>query len=126
MNQIMEVRHRWSATTRTLTPHNQPGATVPFIKGPISLEWMGQAARLPGKTLHVALALQYMAGLTNSLTVKLTAKTLGVFGVARDAKGDAIARLRNAGLISVDQSPGRAPSITLLHAEVVRGANRDG
>lgn len=125
MKQITEVRHRWSAYTQTFTPYHPMVAKALFIKGPISLPWIGQAARLPGKTLHVALALQYMAGLTNSRTVKLTAKTLTVFGVSRDAKSEALARLRHAGLISVNQSPGRAPFVTLLGAEVTMGGCRD-
>ena len=126
MKHITEVRHRWSTTTQAFTPHNLTFATTPFIKGPISLAWVGQAACLPGKTLHVALALQYLAGLTNSRTVKLTAKTLAVFGVGRDAKAEALSRLRQAGLISVQHSPGQAPSITLLSAEVTKGGSRDG
>jgi hypothetical protein len=78
------------------------------------LDWIGRAACLPGKTLHVALALQYLAGLQKTHTVKLGAKALAVLGVARDAKYDALDRLQEAGLITVVRTRGRAPVVTML------------
>jgi len=124
---INEVRLAWSSTKQAFEPSKPSNSTVRFIKGPIPLEWIGAAARLPGKTLHVALALQYLAGLTKSKTVKLTARTLDIVGVARDAKAEALARLQLAGLISVEQTPGRAPSVTLLSVRegAVKGGRHD-
>lgn len=84
-----------------------------FIKGPLPLDWMQRAARLPGKALQVALALWYLAGLQKSQTVKLASKPLEAMGVSRDAKYDALARLAAAGLVAVDQRPGQAPIVTL-------------
>lgn len=85
-----------------------------FIKGPLPLTWMAKAAQLPGKTLQVALALWYLSGLQKTDSVKLTAKTSSLFGLSRDAKYDAIARLEAAGLIEVLRSPGRSPVVTIL------------
>jgi hypothetical protein len=69
---------------------------------------------MPGKTLQVGLTLWYLAGLQKSRTVKLAAKHLTGMGVSRDAKYVALERLLTAGLISVEQSPGSAPTVTLL------------
>lgn len=84
-----------------------------FIKGPLPLGWMTQAAQMPGRTLQVALALWYLAGLQKSDSVSLASKTASQFGISRDAKTDALVRLENAGLVDVAQSPGRAPVVTL-------------
>ncbi|WJJ94712.1 hypothetical protein [Neopusillimonas aromaticivorans] len=113
--QITEIVHRWSphhgqhvAGARTAT--RTPG----FIKGPLPLDWMRQAAALPGKALHVGLCLWYLAGLTQSKRVRLTSKTTQAMGVSRDAKGEALKRLAQAGLVRVEQRPGCAPEVTLL------------
>ncbi|MGB3291102.1 MAG: hypothetical protein WBA83_17675 [Burkholderiaceae bacterium] len=115
---ITERRLHWSPTRQEFSAREDKGQhrSRRFIKGPIPLDWISEAACLPGKTLHVALALQYLAGLTKSNTIKLPAKTLDVMGVARNAKADALVRLQRAGLIAVRQLPGRAPVVTLLVA----------
>jgi len=110
-----ERRLVWNPATQEYMPA-MPAAGVKragFIKGPLPLDWMQHAARLPGKTLQVALALWYLAGLQKSHTVKLASKPLETMGVSRDAKYDALARLVSAGLVAVDQKPGQAPIVTL-------------
>lgn len=110
-----ERRHVWNQATQQFVPVVPATGVRPagFIKGPLPLDWMQRAARLPGKTLQVALALWYLAGLQKSLTVKLSSKPLDAMGVSRDAKYDALARLVAAGLVAVDQKPGQAPIVTL-------------
>ena len=105
----------WNPATQEYMPAAPVAGIKPagFIKGPLPLDWMQQAARLPGKTLQVALALWYLAGLQKSQTVKLASKPLEAMGVSRDAKYDALARLVRAGLVAVDQKPGQAPIVTL-------------
>ncbi|CAM8668253.1 hypothetical protein MCEMIEM13_02455 [Comamonadaceae bacterium] len=85
-----------------------------FLKGPIPLDWLQQAGVLPGKALHLGVALWFRAGLAGSMTVKLANTDLAAMGVARDAKYEGLQRLKAAGLISVEQQPGRAPTVTLL------------
>lgn len=85
-----------------------------FIKGPLPLSWMTQAAQMPGKTLQVALALWYLCGLQKTDNVMLTSKAAERFGVSRDAKYEAIDRLVKAGLVTVQHAPGKAPVITLV------------
>lgn len=113
---------------RKLTWDRESGAFVPadagegdrkpggFIKGPLPLAWMQAAARMPGKTLQVALALWYLAGLKKTTTVRLASKPLSEMGVSRDAKYDALARLEQLGLVAVEQQRGQAPLVTLLTA----------
>jgi hypothetical protein len=105
----------WSPATQQFRPAVPTAGTktVGFIKGPLPLDWMQRAARLPGKTLQVGLTLWYLAGLQKSQTVKLASKQLESMGVSRDAKYDALARLVASGLVTVNQKPGRAPIVTL-------------
>lgn len=91
-------------------------AQAGFIKGPLPLDWMQAAARMPGRTLQVALVLWYLAGLKKSDAVRLSSEHLDAVGVSRDAKYDALQRLSAAGLVTIDQRPGRAPVVTLVRA----------
>ena len=84
-----------------------------FIKGPIPLPWITKAACLPGKTLQVGIALWYLAGLTKNHVVRLSSKVPKQLGVSRNAKSEALRRLEAAGLVSIEQLPGRAPQVTL-------------
>lgn len=120
---IHETRLRWSRDSQAYCA-DETGATPAtgrFIKGPIPLDWIGRAARLPGKALHVALALRYLAGLQKTNTVKLGAKALTALGVARDAKYKALMHLQQCSLIAVEQAPGRTPVVTLLDGTGQRG-----
>lgn len=98
--------------------HEAPKAKTQagFIKGPLPLDWMQAAARMPGRTLQVALVLWYLAGLKRSDTVRLSSEQLDAVGVSRDAKYDALQRLSAAGLVTVDQRPGRVPVVTLVRS----------
>lgn len=109
-----ETRRTWNPATGDFGEHTPTGKTAPFLKGPIPLAWLNRAGQLPGKTLHVGVVLWYLGGLTKSATVRLGGKALTALGVSRDAKYDAVKRLREAGLISVEQRPGQAPLVTLL------------
>ena len=88
-----------------------------FIKGPISLKWISSAARLPGKALHVALALKFLEGLTRSRKISLSNRILVLFGVDRFAKARGLKELEKADLISVARKQGCSPVVTILTAE---------
>jgi len=85
-----------------------------FLKGPIPWTWLTRAARQSGKTLHVAIALWFMAGITRSREIKLTSILLGTLGVSRFSKRWALMALEKANLISVNRNKGKNPVITLL------------
>jgi hypothetical protein len=100
--------------TKRKIPHH--GSGEKFLKGPIPLDWLARAGQLPGKSLHVALVIWYLAGLNKSATVKLSQAVLNGFEVDLHSKARALAWLEDAELISVQRAPGCSPMITLLSA----------
>jgi hypothetical protein len=85
-----------------------------FIRGPIPLDWLSRAAMLPGRSLHVAMALWFMAGLKKTRIVPISNVTGLQFGLDRNAKYRALEWLEQADLISVERRTGRAPIVTIL------------
>jgi hypothetical protein len=86
-----------------------------FLKGPIPLDWLGTAAKLPGKApLATALAIMFEVGRRRSPEITLTTAILQRFGVGRKAKYRALKHLQSAGLIAVHQKPRRNPVVTIL------------
>ena len=85
-----------------------------FLKGPIPLIWLIKASCLPGRTLEVAIVLWFLSGVKKSKVIALPNKILSEFGVDRYAKKRALDRLEEAGLVSVSQSTGRSPIVTIL------------
>ena len=88
--------------------------SVPFLKGPIPMAWLNVAARLPGKTLNVGLAIWWLAGMSNTTAFKLTRKALDQLAVSRDAASDALKRLEDNGLILVKRLPGQRSTVEIL------------
>ncbi|MBT4290195.1 MAG: hypothetical protein HOD92_22955 [Deltaproteobacteria bacterium] len=74
---------------------------------------MIKAARCPGKTCEVGLALWFLVGVTKKKTVKLTNALTGELGVPPRTKLRAVDALEEAGLISVIRHPGRSPLVTI-------------
>ena len=87
-----------------------------YIKAPLPYGWIATAANLPAKTLHLAMAIRYLVGVTKSSTIKLSYKYPKEFGVGVKAFYSALTNLEQAGLISVQRSKGRSPIITVLNA----------
>lgn len=83
------------------------------LHGPVPLAWLASASRLPGKSLHVALALWCLSGLMHTQRVQLTNVCSSHFGLDRCSKYRAIRWLEQAGLITVDRHVGRAPIVTI-------------
>ena len=88
--------------------------SVPFLKGPIPMAWLNVAARLPGKTLNVGIAIWWLAGMSKTTAFKLTGKSLDQLGVSRDAASDGLKRLEDNGLILVKRSPGQRPIVEIV------------
>ena len=80
----------------------------------VRTDWLARVSLLPGRTLHYGLALFTFASLSSSPTVAPSRRTLTRFGVSRDAAGDALKRLADAGLVRAERQQGRVPKITLL------------
>ncbi len=85
-----------------------------FLRGPIPLNWLSHAATLPGRSLHVAIAVWFMAGLKNARIVPMSNITALQFGLDRNAKYRALEWLESADLISVQRKAGCAPVVTIL------------
>ena len=85
-----------------------------FLRGPIPLDWLEVAAKLPGKSLNIAIALWWLHGLNKSSPLKLTKKSLEIMNVKRDAQRTALIHLENAGLISVVRKLGQRPIVCIL------------
>jgi hypothetical protein len=84
-----------------------------FLKGPISMDWISEAAKLPGKALHLAVAIQWLAGMSPAQKLKITAKALELLGVSKDAYRDGLRRLEEAELISVERRVGQFPWVSI-------------
>ncbi len=96
-------------------PRHWPGDK--FLKGPVPMNWLNAAARLPGKALHMGIAVWHLSGLNRSArTVTLTTTVLREMGIRRTTGYRALAALEQAGLVSVVRQPGRAPVVTLREA----------
>lgn len=93
-----------------------------FLRGPIPLDWLGCAAALPGKTLHVGIALWWLHGMAKGKPYKLTQKALQALNVERDAASAALVRLELAGLICVVRKPGQRPTVSLVVGVASGGA----
>jgi hypothetical protein len=104
-------RLQLDTTTRKLV--ESPKAAL-FLRGPIPLAWLGIAASLPGKTLHVGIALWWLHGMAKGKPFKLTQKALQTLNVERDAAGAALARLEQVGLIRVVRTPGQRPTVSII------------
>ena len=87
-----------------------------FLKGPIPLEWLIQAARLPGRTLHVGIALWHQVGLISANHVPLSMKLLRSMRVDRSAVYRALHALEDAELVAVVRRRGHQPHVTILNA----------
>jgi hypothetical protein len=96
-------------------PRHKPGEK--FLKGPIPWTWLAKAAHQPGKALHVAIALWFLAGITRKRTVALSGAVLQALGVNRHSGYRGLAALEQAGLVSVERHSGHHSCVTLLEAE---------
>ena len=79
----------------------------------LPLAWANKAGRLPGKALHVALAIWRQAALKKSMTTSLPNGPLDGYGVKERAKRAALLALEGAGLIQVEWKAGCNPIVTI-------------
>ena len=85
-----------------------------FLKGPISLDWLQCAGHLPGKALHVGIALQFLSGVQRSPEVTFSYSLAETFGVKRHAAYRALNALEQRGLIKIRRENGKSPRVQLL------------
>ncbi len=80
----------------------------------VPLKWIEAAARLPGKSLHVAIAVWMLCRHQSFLEAALGNRLALRFGVDRNSKYRALGWLEDAGLIEVERRPGRPPIVTIV------------
>jgi DNA-binding transcriptional ArsR family regulator len=117
----LDVKRLRLANRELPTPRTQKEGKLPrhapgekFLKGPNPWRWIIMSARLPGKALHVGIALFFLGGVTRSRTVKPSNVLLRALGVTRFSKSRALEELEGAGLVSIDRRLGRNPVVTIL------------
>lgn len=80
----------------------------------VDIRWMLRAAKLPGKTASLAVALWAAVTASGRPEVTLTATRLRQVGMSRDSGYAAIDRLVEAVLVKADRGRGRPARLTLL------------
>ncbi|MFA6015453.1 MAG: hypothetical protein WC742_10335 [Gallionellaceae bacterium] len=108
---VATVKLRFDEGTGALV--EQPKAEF-FLRGPIPLSWLSRAARLPGKTINVSLAICWLVGMSSTKLIRLNRNALERFHVSNDAAGDALRRMETDGLITLHKKSGRRPLIEIL------------
>ncbi len=73
-----------------------------------------EASNLPGKTLHVLLALCFLVGVTKSPRVKMQRKIREELGISRHSYSNCLTLLEARGVITVERFPGQTPLVTIL------------
>ena len=108
-----------------------PGTTAPtasrpstYLKGPIPLDWLSTAARLPGKSLHVGIALWFMGGFRSPASSRSQQQACASASTAMQSIADWRGSKRQ------DWSPftrklGRAPVVTINDANFSQPARPD-
>ena len=94
--------------------HPRPGRGQRYLRGPIPWTWLETAMRLPGKALHVGVAIWFHAGLQRRGDVALSLTSFERLGFDRTTASRGLTTLERAGLVRVERHPGRKPIVTLL------------
>ena len=108
---VKRVRKNASTGEYVDTPFSEP-----FLKGPIPMAWLKLAAELPGKALHLGIAIWWLYPMSKTRTFRLTRKALDYVGISRDAAYDALRRLEERRLVRVERLPGQRPKVQILLA----------
>lgn len=103
--------------------HPTPSTKLRFLAA-TSLGWLHRAGRLPGRALHVALALKLQADLAGSPRVKSQRGLVEAFGVDRYAERRALEALAREGLIRIERHRGRRPIVHVLGAHPDAGVSQ--
>jgi len=109
---VSSVAYTWDHKSQTFILAARRSAK--FLKGPVPWSWIEKAARLPGSTLAVGLALWRLAGAMKSKTIRLANSETEALGVGRSAKSRALVELEQAGLVTVERRSGCLPKVTIL------------
>jgi hypothetical protein len=76
-----------------------------------------QAARLPGRAFHVAVAIRLWTGIKKTDRIVLPTGTLADMGVTRHAARRAVLALERAGLLAVSRHVGRKTRVRVIEVD---------
>ena len=85
---------------------------------PAEIDWLTKAARLPGRSLHLAVLLVCLAKAAKTRQVEFSNSASQQFGLDRNAKYRGLCWLEEAGLVRVERKMGRSPAVTILDHRV--------
>lgn len=85
-----------------------------FLKGPIPGDWLHTATGLPGRSLHVGLAIWFKHGLTKKQQFNITPPERRRFNIPDHAFRRGVRCLEEAGLIQVERRTGRPSLIRII------------
>jgi hypothetical protein len=107
-----------SVRSRTLKTSTKTRSVAAFIRGPIPLGWLEQAAKIPRRNaVLVGLVLFYLAGLKKDRHgLVLTVKRCKPFGLERKSVQRGLADLEKSGLIRVSRAAGQSPRVDITSA----------
>ena len=88
-----------------------------FLRGPVPMQWLGDASKLGVSALWVGCVLWHLAGLKRSDTFLVSNLHMHRWGVNRYAKSRALIALERAHLIAVKNRGKRSPKVTILVEE---------
>ena len=77
------------------------------------LAWLEIAAKLPGKSLHLAVVLLHISAIEQTRRVVLSNLACERFGLNRNAKYRALRSLENADLITAERKLGRSTIVMI-------------
>lgn len=109
-------RFKWEGgSTRSSHQKKEVAKPMPwFLKGPIPGDWLHIASGLPGRSLHVGMAVWFKHGLTKRNQFHITCNERKKFNIPPDAFRRGVDHLENSGLIQVERRIGRPTLITIL------------
>ena len=96
----------------TRPPRHLPGGG--FLKGPVPLDWLTSAGRLPHQALQVGVLLWVEAGIRRNKTITFCLVRGEAMGLGEYTTRRALRQLQAAGLVSIARKPGRGLEVTIL------------
>jgi hypothetical protein len=116
VDELEAFRYSGNELGRKKQATRKPKTVGAFIRGPIPLDWLGRAAKIPRRNaVLVGLVLFYLAGLASKRDgLVLCVERCKTFGLGRKAVQRGLADLEAAGLVRVDRVVGRCPRVDIV------------
>ena len=80
----------------------------------VTINWLKLASQLPGKSLHVALAICQLCNINEAKKFILPGKFLRTWGIQRTSAYRGLKQLEDSGLILVERHLGKNPRVTII------------